>query len=64
MDIPAISMSIKQAQLKQEVGVSIAKMVLDSAKGEGASLLKMMDVNTDIVGQLDPNLGWNIDTFA
>lgn len=64
MDIPALSISMNQAQLKQEVGVSLAKKVIDSAEEDGASLLRMMDVNTEIIEQLDPNIGSNIDIHA
>lgn len=65
MDIPAVSMSMNQIRLKQEVGMSVAKMVLDSVKAEGADLLKMMEVNMEIIeGGLNPNVGGNIDIYA
>lgn len=65
MDIPAVSMSMNQIRLKQEVGMSVAKMVLDSVKAEGADLLKMMEVNMEIIeGGLNPNVGRNIDIYA
>lgn len=65
MDIPAISMSMNQIRLKQEVGMSVAKMVLDSVKAEGADLLKMMEVNMEIIeGGLNPNVGGNVDVYA
>ncbi|MBC8590322.1 YjfB family protein [Wansuia hejianensis] len=65
MDIPAVSMSMNQIRLKQEVGMSVAKMVLDSVKAEGADLLKMMEVNMEIIeGGLNTNVGGNIDIYA
>lgn len=65
MDIPAVSMSMNQIRLKQEVGMSVAKMVLDSVKAEGADLLKMMEVNMEIIeGGLNPNVGGNVDIYA
>lgn len=65
MDIAKVSMSMNNIRIKQEVGVSLAKMVIDSAKMEGADILKMMEVNTEIMANYtDINIGENIDIYA
>jgi Trp operon repressor len=55
MDIAALSISMSQAELAQEVGVSIAKLSMDNAAQDFEDLTKMMEQS------VNPNIGSNID---
>ncbi|MDD9149220.1 YjfB family protein [Sporolactobacillus sp. CQH2019] len=54
MDIAALSTSMSQALLSQNVGIDVAKMTLDNEQQNAAQLTKMIQAS-------DPNLGNFID---
>lgn len=62
MDIAQMAISMNQAQLQQEVGVSVMKMVMDSSKAQTEDLVKVLETATVAMEQaVSPHLGGNID---
>ena len=62
MDIPSLSITLRQSKLYQEVGVSVMEMAMDSIKMQGTDLTKMMEATTKIMQQsVNPHIGGNID---
>lgn len=62
MDIAAMSISLNQAQLKQQAGVSVIKMAMDTAKGQDAALDKLLEASIKALEQsVQPHMGNNID---
>ncbi|PKR77769.1 putative motility protein [Halalkalibacillus sediminis] len=59
MDVAAASIAMSQAQLKQNVGVSLAGQVKDQMSTQGEGLEKLLDA-----AQIDPNLGNSVDFKA
>lgn len=55
MDIAALSVSMSQASLAQQVGLSVAKLSIDTATQNAEDLTKLMEQS------VNPNLGSNID---
>lgn len=55
MDIAALSISMKQSQLAQSVGIALIKKVMDVSISDTQSLVKMMELN------VNPHVGSNID---
>lgn len=55
MDIAALSVSMKQASLYQQVGIALTKKVMDTNEVNLQGLLKIME------SSVNPNLGKNID---
>ncbi|MDF2673076.1 MAG: hypothetical protein K0R09_1341 [Clostridiales bacterium] len=55
MDITALSISMKQAQLAQDVSLALIKKVMNVSTDNNLQLIKMMELSTN------PNLGSNID---
>lgn len=55
MDIAAMSMSLSQMQLSQEVGTSVLKMAMDNSKEMMNDMTKMMEQT------MNPHIGGNID---
>lgn len=55
MDVASMSINLTQAQLQQDVGISIVKKAMDSAEQTSSKLLEMIS---------DPNLGQNIDVVG
>ncbi|MFU1797788.1 YjfB family protein [Paenibacillus azoreducens] len=55
MDIAALSTSMSQAALAQQVSLSVLRMAKGQAELQGQNLIKMMEKS------IDPNLGKNID---
>lgn len=55
MDIAALSISMKQASLAQQVSIAMTKKVMDTAEVNAQALTKMMEQS------VNPNLGKNID---
>lgn len=55
MDIAALSISMKQASLYQQVGIALTKKVMDTNEGNLQALMKIMELS------VNPNLGKNID---
>ena len=62
MDIPSLSIAMNQCKLRQEVGVSVMKMAMESMKTQGVDLAKMLETTTQIMEQsVNPHIGKNID---
>ena len=55
MDIAALSISMSQASLSQQVGVAVAKKVMDISVQSASELTKMLE------SSVNPNLGSTID---
>ncbi len=55
MDIAALSISMKQASLAQQVSIAVTKKVMDTAEVNAQALTKMMEQS------VNPNLGKNVD---
>lgn len=55
MDIAALSISMKQAQLSQNVSLALIRKVMDTSTDNSQQLIKMMELS------VNPNLGGNID---
>lgn len=55
MDIAALSVSMKQASLYQQVGIALTKKVMDTNEVNLQALMKIME------SSVNPNLGKNID---
>lgn len=55
MDIAALSVSMSQSSLSQQVGISLEKKTLDSINENSQSLIKMMELS------VNPNLGSKLD---
>ena len=55
MDIAALSIGISQMKLAQQVSVSVAKLAMDSAKGQANDMVKALELS------VQPHLGGNID---
>jgi hypothetical protein len=55
MDISALSISMSQASLGEKVGISIAKLAMDTATKDSEGLTKMMELS------VNPNVGQNFD---
>ncbi|ACL76803.1 YjfB family protein [Ruminiclostridium cellulolyticum] len=55
MDIAAVSISMAQASLAQNVNISVAKLAMNSMNQAGADLTKMMELS------VNPGLGSKFD---
>jgi hypothetical protein len=55
MDIAALSISMSQASLAQNVDISVTKLAMDSMKQNAADLTKMMELS------VNPGIGSNFD---
>lgn len=55
MDIAALSISMKQSQLVQNVSLALMRKVMDTSTTSSQQLIKMMELNAN------PDLGGNID---
>jgi len=55
MDIAALSISMSQALLGEQVGVSVAKLATDNFTQDSQDLTKMMEMS------INPNVGVNFD---
>ncbi|REE66641.1 putative motility protein YjfB-like [Paenibacillus taihuensis] len=55
MDIAALSMSMSQSNLMQDVSIGVLKMAKDSAQQQGQMLTQMIERS------VTPNLGGNLD---
>ncbi|OHW61569.1 hypothetical protein EUAN_20070 [Andreesenia angusta] len=55
MDIAALSMGLSQMKLANEVGASVMKLAMDTAKDQSAELTKMMEMS------VNPHIGGSID---
>lgn len=55
MDIAALSVSMKQASLYQQIGIALTKKVMDTNEVNLQALMKIME------SSVNPNLGKNID---
>lgn len=65
MDIAALSTSLSNIKLNQQIDVSVLKMAMDTSEVQSAELLKMLEANTQIMEQMmNPHLGGNVDVRA
>lgn len=55
MDIAALSVSMSQASLAQNVDISVTKLAMDSMKESAVNLTKMMELS------VNPGIGSNFD---
>ncbi len=55
IDIAALSISMNQASLNQQVGIALTKKVMDTSIENVQALTEMMELS------VNPNLGKNID---
>lgn len=55
MDIAALSVSMSQASLGLQVGVSVAKLAMENVTQNSDDLIKMMELS------INPNVGTNFD---
>lgn len=55
MDVAALSVSMKQGQLMQQVGIAVMKKAMASAQTSTEDLLKALEHS------VNPNLGQNVD---
>ncbi len=55
MDIAAVSISMSQASLAQNVNIAVAKLAMNNMNQKGADLTKMMELS------VNPGLGSNFD---
>lgn len=61
--IAALSVSMNQQSLKQDVGISVMKMAMDQASEQSAALTELMDTKSmEMAAQ--PYLGANFDIGA
>lgn len=55
MDVAALSISMKQGQLMQQVGIAVMKKAMTNAETSTEALLKVLQQS------VQPNLGQNVD---
>lgn len=61
--IAALSVSMSQQSIKQDIGISVMKMAMDQANDQSAALEEMMDTKSmELAAQ--PYLGANFDIGA
>lgn len=62
MDIAALAIGLKQAQLQQAVGTSVLKLALDSAQTSGDALTQMLHTSgAELEKLVQPSLGGRLD---
>ena len=62
MDIAAMSISLNQMQAKEQASVSVMKMAMDSARGQGKDLDKLLEASSKALEQsVQPHIGTGID---
>lgn len=62
MDIAAMSTMLSQANLQQQVSISVMKMAMDAAKVQAVDLTQMLQESTKAMElSVNPHLGTNID---
>jgi hypothetical protein len=61
MDIAALSTSLADMRLADQVGTKVLSMALKTAEGQGASLQKLIS-SAEVI--TDPDLGTRLDTSA
>ena len=61
MDITALSTTLSQQRVQNTAAIQIQKMAQNTAKDQGAALVKMMDSASVIQ---DPALGQNVNILA
>ncbi len=68
MDIAALSTSMSQAQLFQQVNMSVAKMSMDQMGQSKEQFLDLIDKSTlnrtELEQSIQPHLGNKLDVFA
>ena len=59
MDIDALSIAMSQSRVQQSVGISLAKIAMDTGKESASQMTEMLKSSA-----VDPNLGQNLDIRA
>ncbi|PKM76220.1 MAG: putative motility protein [Firmicutes bacterium HGW-Firmicutes-15] len=63
--IAGMAMGMKAASLQQAVSTGVLKMQMDSTEQSAQALVKMMNVNTQIMEKsVNPYLGASVDILA
>lgn len=52
MDIPALSISLNEMKVQLQASTSVMKMAMTTARDQSIDLLKMLETNTKMMGQL------------
>ncbi len=64
MNIAALATVMQQKSVQAEAGGRIARMIMDSAEGQGEQLTAMIEETTQVLQQaLEPHRGQNINTL-
>lgn len=62
MDVAALSMSLSQMNLKQQVSTSVLSMAMDSAKGGMENMSQMLQDSAKAMElSVNPDVGANLD---
>lgn len=65
MDIAALSVSLSQGKVQQQVGLSVMKMAMDVAETKGNSIASLASETTKAMeSSVQPNLGAMLDIQA
>ena len=59
MNIPALSMSLSQVNLGNQISIAMLSKSLDTAEAAGAAMIDMMNKSMEL--SINPNIGGNID---
>jgi hypothetical protein len=61
MDLAALSMNLSQTKVMQDVGTSVMKIAMDTAKINAAGLTEMLSQSKAMEMSVQPHLGGNLD---
>jgi len=61
MDITALSTTMAQDKVQQNVAVQVQKMAIDGTKEQGSQIVKMMD---SLAAITDPSMGSKVNFLA
>ena len=63
MDIALMSMALSQGQIQQQASMSVMKMALGNAEGQGEAIRQLLSANdvTALQHAAQPHLGGNFD---
>lgn len=65
MSIAAMSFSVGQQKVQQDLSTSVMKMAMNQMEDQGAALTDLMDVSRKTMElSVQPNLGANLDILA
>ncbi|QZY57539.1 YjfB family protein [Crassaminicella profunda] len=62
MDVAAMSTMMSQSKVQQQASLSVMKMVMDTAKGNGQAMTEMMNTSAKTMElSVNPHVGGNLD---